>query len=107
MFSNSRLPRNVQIGIFQHLDAILNYNGAWLSPVERLLREQEAESSNLSVPTIKNKGLHLLMQTLLCYISRIVYQFFCILVMVAHLKYQKDRNCSKTKGYLCGRIKRS
>ena len=31
--------------------------GAWLSPVERLLREQEAGGSNPLAPTTKNNGL--------------------------------------------------
>ena len=31
-------------------------NGAWLSPVERLLREQEAGGSNPLAPTIKEKA---------------------------------------------------
>ena len=30
--------------------------GAWLSPVERLLREQEAPGSNPGAPTIKKQG---------------------------------------------------
>ena len=32
-------------------------NGAWLSPVERLLREQEAGGSNPLAPTTPSKGL--------------------------------------------------
>ena len=31
------------------------FNGAWLSLVERLVRDQEADSSNLSAPTIMKK----------------------------------------------------
>ena len=39
-------------------------NGAWLSPVERLLREQEAGGSNPLAPTNRVEGLRYLMQPL-------------------------------------------
>ena len=63
------------MGIFQSPDHDFDLNGAWLSPVERLLREQEAGGSNPLAPTNKNNRLRHFGVACFFYISRIVHGF--------------------------------